>query len=146
MPKNNHATQTILKIAEQLYLEIGDRFTMDQLEERASVSRTTIYRSVGSKSAILQKLAAQRGESYTKANLKDHILSAARTVIGRTGFAAATLDQIALEAGVGVATVYRCFGDKENFMSRVASASNATIFDLFKLRFFTSLSFSRSVI
>lgn len=41
------------------------------------------------------------------------ILDGARTVFLRDGFAAGSVDDVALEAGVGKQTIYRHFGSKE---------------------------------
>lgn len=89
---------------------------MEQLESRSGVSRATIYRRVGSKAKLLGRLAAERGETYRREDIGLVILRAARTVFGREGLVAATIEQIAGEAGVGVATVYRHFGDKDRLV------------------------------
>ncbi len=43
---------------------------------------------------------------------KDRIVSAARTLMGRAGWAATTIDAIAAEAGVAPQTIYAAFGNK----------------------------------
>lgn len=108
--------QRITSAAQALVAEHGEGFTLEQLEARACVSRATIYRRVGSKAALLKRLADARGDTYERGDMRRSILEAARVVFGRAGFAAATVEQIAAEAGVGVATVYRHFGDKERLI------------------------------
>ncbi len=94
---------------------------MSDLEIRTGVSRTSIYRNVGNKAVILEKLAQHRGTPYTKVDLRHHILLASRRVFGKFGILAATIEHIAMEADVGVATVYRLFGDKENLIKEFIS-------------------------
>lgn len=89
---------------------------MEQIENKTGISRSTIYRHVGNKEMILKRLARERGETFEKPDTRLRILKAARVVFGQEGFAATTMEMIAREAGVGVATVYRHFGDKESLI------------------------------
>ena len=107
-------TSAILDAAQRLLHEAGVDFTMEQLEDRVGVSRATLYRRIGSKATLLERLAADRGEVVGDAH--QEILHAARAVIGREGLTGATMDQIADEAGVGVATVYRHFETKDGLL------------------------------
>src|SRR5690349_51695 len=50
------------------------------------------------------------------------ILDAAFTVFAREGYAQASLEQIASEAGVARATVYNHFGDKERLLHEAIAA------------------------
>ena len=108
--------ENILEAARALIEDVGENFTMEQLESKAKVSRATIYRRVGNKDALLEHLAHQRGESFEKTNVRLSILNAARIVFSEEGLLAATMEQIAEQAEVGVATVYRHFGDKEGLV------------------------------
>ncbi|MFK7800957.1 MAG: TetR/AcrR family transcriptional regulator [Anaerolineae bacterium] len=116
MSSQNQTDQKIFEAAESLITEQGPSFTMDQLEAKAKISRATIYRRVGNKEALLKRLAEEKGETFEKADMRLNILKAARIVFGREGLVASTMDQISKEAGVGVATVYRHFGDKEKLL------------------------------
>ena len=107
---------TILESAQTLLNEVGEAFTMEQLEDKTNVSRATIYRRIGNKEKLLERLAHERGETYEREDIGLSILQAAREVFGREGLVAATIEQIASEAGVGVATVYRHFGDKDTLV------------------------------
>jgi AcrR family transcriptional regulator len=93
-----------------------DGFTIGQVAAKTGVSRSTIYRYVGNKEMLLERLAHERGEAFEKSDTRLRILKAARGVFGREGLAAVTMEQIAHEASVGVATVYRHFGDKESLI------------------------------
>ncbi len=113
--------QRIASAAQALIHEQGE-FTMAELETRIAVSRATLYRRVGSKAALLQKLAHARGERFEHADTRLDVLRAARRVFAREGIAAATMEQIASQAGVGVATLYRHFGDKEGLIQAFIEA------------------------
>jgi AcrR family transcriptional regulator len=52
---------------------------------------------------------------------RERILDAARLVISRKGFAEATFDAIAAEAGVAIPTVYAAFGSKSGIMQALMS-------------------------
>jgi len=104
----------ILDAAEKLLADEGESFIMQQLEARTKISRASIYRHVGNKDEILAFLREERG--LTVADMQLQILQAARRVFSGEGLRSATMEQIAKEAGVGVATVYRQFGNKETLM------------------------------
>lgn len=98
-------------------LAISSDFTMAQLEAATGISRATLYRRLGTKEQLLQRLIEERGiDVGNQANIRTRILQAARTVFGRYGLLRPTMEQIAQEADVGVATVYRHFGDKESLV------------------------------
>ncbi len=106
----------ILDVAIELLTAEGEGFTMQQLEARVHISRASIYRHVGGKDEILALLHDERGVSVDKVDVQSKILEAARHVFARQGPRGTTMEQIASEAGVGIATVYRHFGDKETLM------------------------------
>jgi AcrR family transcriptional regulator len=97
-----------------------DGFTMDDLARECGLSRATLYRQVGSREAVLAALSAHGVEVGQRVDVRARILAACRVVFTRAGFEAATLEDIAREAGVGPATVYRQFGDKEGLISAFA--------------------------
>jgi AcrR family transcriptional regulator len=116
----------VLDAAERL-LGRGEGFTMDQLVEEAQVSRATIYRHLGSKEILYQRLVGERGleiKDLEEADIPSRILQAARVAFGQNGLTRTTMEEIAAEAGLGVATLYRHFGDRESlikaFMARHA--------------------------
>jgi len=101
-----------------LFRETGEDFTLNQLQERTGLSRATLYRRIGSKEQLLKNLAAKNLITPDpQADIKNRIYSAARKSIADVGFIACTMEQIASEAGIGIATLYRHFGDKENLLS-----------------------------
>jgi len=119
-----HGTEAILRAAADLAREQGDAFTMEQLERRTGLSRATLYRRVGSKRAVLERLAA-KGEAPTpeRQGARARILAAARRVVAARGVGGATMERVAEEAGVGVATVYRHFGGRENLLDAFVHAT-----------------------
>jgi len=109
----------LLDLAVVLVAEKGaDGFSMDELAARAGLSRATLYRRFGSQRALLERLATERGVDVAARDpdVRQRILDATRVVIGRVGFVSATVEQIAEQAGVGPATVYRHFGSRQGLL------------------------------
>jgi len=118
------AAEPILRAAAALLREHGPAFTMAQLERRTGLSRATLYRRVGGKRAVLEDLAA-RGEATgpIAGDVNTRVLDAVRQVVGERGVAGTTLEHIAQEAGVGVATVYRHFGGRQRLFDAFVRAN-----------------------
>lgn len=113
----------ILQAARILAEETAVPFTMDQLAAKAGLSRATIYRHIGGKEAILKRLADKHGlDDLHQPDVRSRILQAARKLFGEQGLMAPTMEQIAAEADVGVATVYRHFGDKTGLLRQFMQA------------------------
>ena len=107
----------VLNAARELAEETAVSFTMDQLAAKAGVSRATIYRQLGGKKAILKRLADEHGlDELDQPDAPSRILRAARALFAQQGLMTPTMEQIADEANVGVATVYRHFGDKTGLL------------------------------
>jgi AcrR family transcriptional regulator len=119
-PVSDNLDARILDAAERLLGgDLGSGFTMEQLAAQSRLSRATLYRRVGSKEALLQRLARERGlviEALDEPDIPTRILQAARIAFGMNGLARTTMEQIADEAGLGVATVYRHFGDRDSLI------------------------------
>ncbi|MEO0967148.1 MAG: TetR/AcrR family transcriptional regulator [Cyanobacteria bacterium J06639_18] len=116
--QNIHSiTDRIFQATEILLHEVGEAFTMEELASKTNISRATIYRRVGNKEMLLKRLAQARGTTFEQlTDVRTRILQAARRVFGKHGLSSSTMEQIANEARVGVATVYRHFGDKDNLV------------------------------
>jgi AcrR family transcriptional regulator len=103
--------------ARRLLQKQGD-FSMAELAREAGTSRATLYRQVQNRESVLLELQVELPGT------QEVILAAARQVFARAGFDAATLEDIAAEADVSAATVYRQFQDKYGliraFISRFA--------------------------
>ena len=117
---------TIVAAAERFLNDgAGADFTIDQLAAATGLSRATIYRRAGSKEAILQHIADLRGVTPVELGARDiraTVLRAARELFSRCGLSSVTMEDIAQEAGVGVATVYRHFGDKAGLLRAFSDA------------------------
>jgi AcrR family transcriptional regulator len=119
--------EEILAIATQLWAQNqGADFTMERLVEATGVSRATLYRRFGSREAILQRLAREQAIDVGELSrdMPSRIVEATRISLSRYGFAALTVEQIAQEAGVGPATIYRHFGSKEGLIEAFIKASS----------------------
>lgn len=118
MPSQGSLTlPELLEIARRLVDEAGtDALTMDRLAEAAGISRSSAYRLVGSREALVQQLAAAGVDVEARGDARERVLAAARAVFSRQGLDGATIEAIAEAAGVGTATVYRQFGDKKGLL------------------------------
>lgn len=119
--------ERVLDLAVQLLAQGEAGLTMDRLAAAAGLSRATLYRRFGSRSALIRRLIRERGVSADELltpDVRTRVLQAARTVFVRHGFAAATVEQIAQEAGVGPVTIYRHFGSKEGLVAAFVQASS----------------------
>jgi AcrR family transcriptional regulator len=121
MSSQSHSPHQILDAAERLLADNPD-FTMGELGTAVSLSRATLYRKIGNKEALLQRLADERGlDTAETSNIRSRVLSAARDIFSRHGLLDVTMEQIAQEANVGVATLYRHFGDKDGLVRAFAA-------------------------
>ncbi len=120
--------EQILAIAAQLWQQNpGADFTMDRLTDAIGISRATLYRRFGSREAILQRLVDEQSldvDELSRPDIRTRIIQATRSVLGRYGFAGVTVEQIAQEAGVGTATVYRHFGSREALLEAFVQATS----------------------
>lgn len=103
-------TQPYLAIAQALYAEKGAQFSLADIAARANVSRPTIYKHLGNKDKILSLLGADTTD--VEARIMQGVLDVAQA----QGFKAATIEAIAEASGVGPATIYRRFTDKEGLI------------------------------
>jgi AcrR family transcriptional regulator len=81
--------------------------SMDQLAVAAGVSRATLYRLFGSQQRLLQELGLALPPT-----VRSRILDTALELVGRHGLAELSMDELAAEAGVSRATLYRLFPGK----------------------------------
>lgn len=115
--EEDEADTAILGAAQRLLAEQGPGFTMAELAQRSGVSRATLYRRVPSREALAQRLreaGVDPGEALGSPS-RERILDAVGAMLAAHGLAF-TVEQVAERAEVGVATVYRSFGDRDGLL------------------------------
>jgi AcrR family transcriptional regulator len=81
--------------------------SLTHVAEAAGVSRATVYRLFGSREGLLQAL-----ELEPDPDSRERILAAALELVGRDGLSRLSMDEVAAEAGVSRASLYRLFPGK----------------------------------
>ena len=81
--------------------------SMEELAARAGVSRATLYRLFGSQQNLLQELGLEPPPM-----VRGRVLDTALGLVGRHGLAELSMDELATQAGVSRATLYRLFPGK----------------------------------
>lgn len=81
--------------------------SVDALAEAAHVSRATFYRTFRSRADLLAAL-----EIEPDPGTRERILAAAAELVGRDGLRGLSMDELAAQAGVSRASVYRLFPGK----------------------------------
>jgi AcrR family transcriptional regulator len=118
MSSNQAIPAPLLAAARRIVKQHGPQgLTLSALAVALSVSRATVVRRCGSREALLDALAEAGTAVGDRAAARTRILQAARVVFGRSGFEAASIEQIAEEARVAPATIYRHFQDKEGLVA-----------------------------
>ena len=98
--------QRILNKARGL-LEKGDSPTVAELAAAAGISRTSFYRAFESREALLEAL-----EVAPEPGARERILETALKLVGAGGLTALSMDDLATQAEVSRATLYRLFPGK----------------------------------
>lgn len=92
----------------------SEQVTISEVARIAGISRQTIYRHIGGKRELDQLIGKKRSvPDDTTEKSRDRILAAAYKTIARLGYAAATIDRIAVEAGLTKGAVYWHFKNKK---------------------------------
>ena len=117
MAKRDTKDEENLIIKTALRLINNNELTMDKLAEQSGVARASIYRRYGGKDKIYRLISDKMDYlNNNSVDIKKKILKASRIIFGRKGFFRSTIEEIAVEASVGVATVYRYFKTKEKLI------------------------------
>lgn len=95
-------------VRELLQLRPFDQITVAEIAARAGVSARTVYRHIGNKDQLKARLGHPEAAEETRARL----LAAAAQAFAQTGYAAATLDDVARIAGLTKGAVYWHFKSK----------------------------------
>ena len=91
----------------RVVLAMGGHPSVADFARAAGVSRASFYRAFKSRHELLDALSRT-----PEPDARQRILEAAMEMIGSTGLAALSMDQLAERAGVSRATVYRLFAGK----------------------------------
>lgn len=98
--------------------------TMDRLAEESGVSRASLYRRFGGRKEIIKQLVAEDGSQISRlvleTDIRQRILAAAQSVMSSIGSLDFTMEQVADKAGLGVATLYRHFGNRDALLQQMA--------------------------
>jgi AcrR family transcriptional regulator len=125
MAETNIAPHILETAGRILKAEGPDGLTMDRLARETGLSRATLYRQCGGREAVLDALEESGRDVGDRTDTQARIFAGAREVFGRVGFEAASVEEVATAAKVGVATIYRTFGTKEGlvvaFLDQIAA-------------------------
>ena len=114
---NKNTKEDTLIIETALKLISKKELTMDNLARISGISRASIYRRYGGKDKIYKLISEKTDFQIDEStDIKKKILKASRIVFGKKGFFRSTVEEIAVEASVGTATIYRYFETKENLI------------------------------
>jgi AcrR family transcriptional regulator len=114
-PPASSADDPLLDAAAQL-AEEGLPITVSSVAERARVARGTIYRRFTDRDALVAALMAAGRMAAGPPGPRERILDAVGLQLRRRGLSGTTLEAVANEAGVGVVTIYRRFGDRRGLL------------------------------
>ncbi len=95
----------------------GDNPTVAQFAEAAGVSRASFYRAFESRGALLEALAVE-----PEPGARERILEAALDAVGAHGLTALSMDDLATQANVSRATLYRLFPGKAVLFTSLVKA------------------------
>ena len=98
--------EQVLATAQPLFAA-GHSPSFDEVARAAGISRATLYRIFPSRDDLLQALDVE-----PEPESRERILAAALEMIGQRGLAALSMDELAEQADVSRATVYRLFPGK----------------------------------
>jgi AcrR family transcriptional regulator len=98
-------------------LRTGGTPTVAQLAAAAGVSRTSFYREFESREALLEALDLQ-----PEPGARERILEAALKLVGANGLNALSMDELAIQADVSRATLYRLFPGKTALFTSLVHA------------------------
>lgn len=114
-------TVRIFESARALSTESPD-WTMTALANHAGVSRSALYRRFSSRAEVLRALEDLQDAPAPTVPPSTHerALDALEFVAQQKGLPATTIEDVAVEAGLGVATIYRHFQTREGLLEAYA--------------------------
>ena len=121
---SDHPRDRILEIARDLLQQQNDStgdgpaLTIGRVAAAAHVSRATVYRYFSDKTALLQAAGAANGGEQRPVDPRGRIIEAALDVFGERGLHAATLAEIAAQAGLTLSGLHWHFKNKDELVRR----------------------------
>lgn len=118
-PKPPPITDDALLDAAAGLVRSGAALTVAAVAAQAGVARGTVYRRWTDRDALVAALVATgrlAAEPQPEPDARERLLDAFGVLLRRQGLSGTTLDDVAREAGVGVVTVYRRFGDRRGLL------------------------------
>lgn len=94
----------------------GEDPSPSRLAREAGVSRATVRRHLGTRADIARLAQAELGLDIDDSSPRDRLLDAVDRLVRSGAIVEASLQDVADEAGVGVATLYRHFGDRRGLL------------------------------
>lgn len=110
LSRSEKIVQSVKELVEEMP---PDQITYAAIADKANVHWTTVRRHVGSKEdlrALINQLARESGQ--TNQDTRERVMDAAIQVFAQHGYAGATMDQVAKEAGQTKSVVYWHFANK----------------------------------
>lgn len=93
--------------------------SLDRIARRAGMSRSTVYRRVGSRRALDDAVRHAGRDPGTRIAVRDRAIAVATELVVADGVAALTIDGIARRVGCAATSVYAAFGDREGLLAAV---------------------------
>lgn len=102
-----HRTRERIITGARSLLADGEMPSVGQIAAAAGVSRTSFYRAFDSREELLQALDVK-----PEPGASERILESAAEMVGAAGMSGLSMDELAVDAGVSRATLYRLFPGK----------------------------------
>lgn len=113
-------TQRVLTAARRL-VDSGKSWSMADVARTAETSRAAVYRRFSSRAALLAAVSSSSGGSQPASPpIRERVLDAVERALRAGSIARTTIEQLAIDADVGPASIYRHFGSREQLLEAFA--------------------------
>jgi AcrR family transcriptional regulator len=93
--------------------------SLDRIAKRAGISRSTMFRRVGSRAALETAVEATGVDPGRRADVWDRAIAAAAEIIVDAGVGALTIEEVARRAGCALTSVHSRFGGRDGLLAAV---------------------------